>query len=280
MEKLKILIPTDFSEQAEFAFLLVQKMASKISTDIHFLHVMEVPETVTYDEVSGFITCGDIDKKTLESRKKTIDQKLSNIKASHHCYLETHFEVGKLTDTIARFAEEQQFHVIAIGTKGAWGLKENLSGSEAQHVARRSNVPVLSLKCDRSELEFKHILLVHDFSNPKEEDIGFIRLIQQAFDSSIHLLQIIKSESEKSATNFKMDEFARLNMLKQVEKHTLLDQDVENGVIHFNQMQDTDLICIGTHGRSNGLSHLMRPSATEKLVNHIFKPIFSFQLTS
>jgi nucleotide-binding universal stress UspA family protein len=54
----------------------------------------------------------------------------------------------------------------------------------------------------------------------------------------------------------------------------LRDADVEQGVIHFNQMQEMDIICIGTHAKGG----LLHKSATEKLINHLFKPIISFHL--
>ena len=38
MEKLKILIPTDFSVQAEYAYLMVKKLEEKAPIDIHFVH--------------------------------------------------------------------------------------------------------------------------------------------------------------------------------------------------------------------------------------------------
>ena len=58
METLKILIPTDFSVQSEFAFLMVKKLEEKINTEIHFLHVLAVPDTVTMDSVGNINTCG------------------------------------------------------------------------------------------------------------------------------------------------------------------------------------------------------------------------------
>lgn len=46
---LKVLIPTDFSVQAEFAYLMVKKLAEKVPVEIHFLHVLNTPDTVTLD---------------------------------------------------------------------------------------------------------------------------------------------------------------------------------------------------------------------------------------
>ena len=61
METLKIIIPTDFSVQAEFAYLMVQRLEEKIAIDIHFLHVLNVPNTVTLDAKGNVQTCGEID---------------------------------------------------------------------------------------------------------------------------------------------------------------------------------------------------------------------------
>jgi hypothetical protein len=37
MESLKVLIPTDFSVQAEYAYLMVKKLEEKTPTEIHFI---------------------------------------------------------------------------------------------------------------------------------------------------------------------------------------------------------------------------------------------------
>jgi nucleotide-binding universal stress UspA family protein len=98
----------------------------------------------------------------------------------------------------------------------------------------------------------------------------------KAFNTKVHLLQISKdtSDANKVTVFSKMDEFASANSISNFDKHVLNDTDVENGVIHFNQMQEMDIICIGTHGKG-GLFH---QSATEKLINHLFKPIISYHL--
>ncbi len=45
---------------------------------------------------------------------------------------------------------------------------------------------------------------------------------------------------------------------------------------HSDKTQDVDLVFVGTHGKG-GLFHT---SATEKLINHLFKPIISYQLNN
>jgi hypothetical protein len=60
-EKLKILIPTDFSVQAEYAYLMVRKLAEKTPVEIHFLHVLNAPDSVTMDSNENIQSCDDID---------------------------------------------------------------------------------------------------------------------------------------------------------------------------------------------------------------------------
>lgn len=276
MESLKVLIPTDFSVQAEYAYLMVKKLEEKIPVEIHFMHVLGVPDTVTMDKNGNVQTCGEISVDYVVSQKTIAERKLNNLKTLYGIDIQVHLELGKLTDKIVSYAQHQKFDLIVMGTKGAWGLKEKLSGSETQMIARQSTVPLLSLMCDRSDLIIEHILLVHDFSNPKNENLALLHKLIKAFNTKVHLLQISKdtSDANKVTVFSKMDEFASANSISNFHKHVLNDTDVENGVIHFNQMQEMDIICIGTHGKG-GLFH---QSATEKLINHLFKPIISYHL--
>lgn len=276
MEILKILIPTDFSVQAEFAYLMVKKLEEKTTIDIHFLHVLAVPDTVSMAANGDIQTCGEIDVNYVVKQKEIAERKLANLKTLYGSHIHTHLVLGKVTDAILNFSEANHFDIIVMGTKGAWGIKEKLSGSETQMIARKSKIPLLSLMCDRSDLVIKNILLVHNFSNPAPEDLKLMHKLIKAFDTKLHLLQITSANAahEKEAVEANMKKFAALNNIINYECHLINDKDVENGVIHFNQMINMDIVCIGTHGKG-GIFH---QSATEKLINHLFKPIISFQL--
>ena len=276
MENLKVLIPTDFSVQAEYAYLMVKKLEEKIPVEIHFIHVLGVPDTVTMDNDGNIETCGDISVDYIASQKNIAERKLGDLKTLYGNDITTHLELGKLTDKIISHSQNHHFDLIVMGTKGAWGLKEKLSGSETQIIARQSTIPLLSLMCDRSDLMIKNILLVHDFSNPKNENLNLLHKLIKAFDTKVHLLQITKDSevSTKKSIMSNMESFALSNSILNYDKHVLNDYDVENGVIHFNQMQEMDIICIGTHGKGS----LFHQSTTEKLINHLFKPIISYHL--
>lgn len=274
MASLKVLIPTDFSVQAEYAYLMVKKLEEKIPVEIHFIHVLSVPDTVTMDKNGNIETCGEISVDFVISQKEIALRKLNNLKTIYGNEINVQLELGKLTDKIVSYSKENHFDLIVMGTKGSWGIKEKLSGSETQMIARQSQVPLLSLMCDRSDLVIKNILLVHDFRTAKKENLSLLHKLISAFNTKTHFLQIVYGENERADVEVAMDKFASVNSIENYEKHFLLDKDVENGVVHFNQMHEMDVVCIGTHGKG-GFFHT---SATEKLVNHLFKPIISFHI--
>jgi nucleotide-binding universal stress UspA family protein len=277
MDTLKILIPTDFSVQAEYAFVLAKRIEEKIPLEIHFLHVLSVPDTVTLDQMGNVQTCGDIDAGFVEGQKEIALRKLKELRNQYGERIQTHLTLGKLTDGIIGFAKSQGFDLVVMGTKGSWGLQEKLSGSETQLVTRLSKVPVLSMMCDRSDLEIKNVLLVHDFTESGNENIAVLKLLVKAFDANVHLLQILDASTDESAIQAGMDRFATANGFSQLEKHIISDRNVEEGVTHFNQVHNMDLVCIGTHGFT-GINRFLHPSAPEKMVNHLFKPILTFHL--
>ena len=246
--------------------------------DIHFLHVLVVPDTVSINAGGEIETCGEIDVNYVVQQKMIAERKLTNLETLYGDEIKSHLVLGKITDAILDYSDGNHFDLIVMGAKGTWGIKEKLSGSETQIIARRSKVPVLSLMCDRSDLEIKNVLFVHDFSHPAKEDMNLMNKLINAFDTNLHFLQIISGnvQEEKTVVEANMKKFAELNGISNFQCHLMNDKDVENGVIHFNQMSNMDIICIGTHGKG-GIFH---QSATEKLINHLFKPMISFHLNN
>jgi nucleotide-binding universal stress UspA family protein len=274
MEPVKILIPTDFSVQADFAYLMVKNLGSKLPVEIHFLHVLNVPDTVTMDGEGNIQTCGEIDITYVEQQRDIARNKLENLKSQYGEEVHTHLTLGKTVDTIIGVADTEEFDLIVMGTKGASGMLELISATETQMIVRRSSVPVLSLMCDRSDLEVKNLLIVHDFAENGDQNLNMLHRILAAFGAKVHLLQVANKRTKDEEVLENMKVFAVSNGLQEYETHILKDRDVERGVVHFNQMHNIDIVCIGTHGKG-GLFH---SSTTEKLVKHLFKPIISFHL--
>ncbi len=275
--KLKVVIPTDFTVQGDYAYVMVKNLAEKLDMDVTFLHVLGVPDTVTMDSDGNIDTCGEIDVDYVVKQKEMAQEKLALIKKQHGDHIKTALVLGKTTTGIIEYAENNNYDLIVMGTKGSSGLSERVVGSEAQVIARKSNVPVLTLMCDRSDFQLQKIVVVNNYNEVKSNTkLDILLKLQSSFASEIHLLQITDdlSEDNKGKIEAAMKEFAANNGIENYVTHILKDSDIENGVIHFNQINNMDMVCIGTKG-TGGFFH---NSAAESLINHMYKPVITYRI--
>ena len=273
MKPLTILIPTDFSEVCLLALPMVDLLSQKIPVRVHMLHVIEVNDSSSdYSE-------GLNDVRSISKREKEALHNFAFLRNTWRDF-ELHIETGLLTDQINRAASKLEADVVIMGTNGSDGFMEKISGSEAQHVVRHLQVPVISLRPGTMARQLKNILLVADFEHfEKSIQINTIKTIANAFNATIHLLQILTLEEEKYADEIieQMKFFAKEHELLKFETHLYRDHKVVSGVQNFNKEADMDLVCIRTHGRK-GINHLLFGSIAERLVNHCIKPLLTFQL--
>jgi hypothetical protein len=123
MRKMKILIPTDFSVQAEYAYLMVKKLEEKAPIDIHFVHVLDLPDSVTINETGNIETCGEIDVEYVVTQRDIANRKLSNLKTLYGNHISVQLILGKLTDAIINYSEKHNFD--CYGYKRRLGYKRN-----------------------------------------------------------------------------------------------------------------------------------------------------------
>lgn len=188
---------------------------------------------------------------------------------------------GGLTTSLARYAEQQRIDLIIMGTEGADGWFERISGSEAQHVVRHTHIPVITIQKDASITPIHNILWVADFAAEKqpEQSVQTIKTLQQLFGAQLHLLQIIQKDDapKLDSTLQQMQRFATKLGLEHYEIHFKSEDKVPDGVRNFNRETDMDLVLIGTHGRK-GFSHVFYGSIAETLVNHCIRPLLTYHL--
>ncbi len=274
-QTIKVLIPTDFSQQADFARIMAEKLSEKLTLETHYINILEVPETVTLDDTGEILSCGEIDPEYLRAEKQKAIDSLEKLKQGPGNKIFTHFAMGKLTETLIRFANVHKFDLIIMGTKGSWGLKERFSGSESQHVARKSEIPLLTLMCDRSDLVIQDVLVVHDYHEEDYIEIPLLNKFKEFFKVKVHQLYIdVGGKVNQDEALKAMAKYAHKHQMEDCDNHIISAPDVEKGVLQFLQKRDVDMIFIGTHGKG-GIFHA---SAAEKLVNHLFKPIITYHI--
>lgn len=270
MNTLIILIPTDFSLVSLQGLQMAKMLAMKMPVQLHLLHVVEAND----QDISEGINLEELIVKE--------SQALMNFNSLKESGENFQFQIkrGLLIDEINLAAAELSADLIIMGTNGADGFMEKISGSEAQHVARYLTIPVLTLRPHTPITELKNILLVADFEHfGNGIQMSMLKMIAEAFGSTIHLLQILKENDEKYADQIEaqMNFFAREHVLNKFEIHLYRDHHVVEGVRNFNKEAEMDLVCVRTHGRK-GINHILFGSIAERLVNRCMKPLLTFKL--
>lgn len=281
MEYLKILIPFDFSEQSRFAVDYAADFTANFDVEILLLHVLELSAFADVNREGHFEDLMGINTEMLEMQRKTAVSKMTALRdelQGRFPKLAAHIKMGPLTETILSFARRRKVDLILMGTKGAESLRSWISGSETQVIARRSEIPVCSVMTGKSKSEIDDILFISDFKDTELAPDPVITKLVRGLGARLHLLYICDKELKSDeAVREMMTAYINEHGLDPHELHIHHESSVVEGIHHFGQMDEMDLIALGTHGRK-GINHLIRGSIAEKLINHLHKPVLVYRI--
>jgi nucleotide-binding universal stress UspA family protein len=272
----KILIPTYFSQNAEYALKVAAQIAKKNNGEIILLHMLELPRQGSDALGSG----KDIPeimffKNAAINRLEELMEEdyLDGLKVSEIIQFELAFE------GILKISKQNNVDLIVMGSHGASGYKEMFIGSNAEKVVRNSEVPVLIIKKDEGDFSVDNFVFASDFSEEVKKPFQKAVEFANKFDATLHLVTVntpnnFKSTSETEET---MNNFVKGFEIKKVVSHIYNETNVEKGILNFANSIDADLIGMSTHGRK-GLSHFFNGSISEDLVNHAKLPVVTFKI--
>ncbi|MDE0206924.1 MAG: universal stress protein [Candidatus Tectomicrobia bacterium] len=133
----RILVPTDFSADADHALEHAIGLARQFQSRLTLVHVVHL--YLPGSAEAGF-------PAYVEQLRRDADQQLqaprSRVEATEVPF-ETCTEMGVPADRIVEVARDRQVDLIVMGTQGRTGLPHLLLGSVAEHVVRLAPCPVL-----------------------------------------------------------------------------------------------------------------------------------------
>lgn len=274
----RILVPVDFSNEAESAAKVAASIARKTGSEIFLVHMLELP--VTTIDPAEMNSMGSepqiIYFMKLAHEKFEKFKKLPFFKGLR--VIESIQFQHAFSGIIAE-SEKNQIDLIVMGSQGASGLQEMFIGSNTEKVVRRSKIPVLVIKKGVDQFEVNDMIFASDFN--KESKSTFHRVINfsKLFDSKVHLLYINTIHNFNTTKNIEsrmahfMDDFDFDNYTTNIYN----DISIEKGILSFARDIEADLIALNTHGRS-GLSQLFNGSIGQELANHALRPVITFKI--
>jgi nucleotide-binding universal stress UspA family protein len=134
-----ILVPTDFSDRALYAFHMASALARDHRAAMTVLHVRELPAL-------PFAEFGAAPPPELPSHAELMERLAKFEPPDEHTSVEFVLADGEPGEEIVRVAKDRNCDLIVMGTHGRTGLSRLLMGSVAERVMRRAPCPVLTLK--------------------------------------------------------------------------------------------------------------------------------------
>lgn len=277
-----ILVPFDFSDQAENAFEFAQGLAKKTNAHLKLLHVLETP-TMTSLGTMGTVESGyGIDQiyvmELVEKRKKqlaTIEAELANADFK----FSTKLIFGNPYAGISKEVAEFDANLIVMGSKGSSGLEELLIGSNTEKVVRNATCPVITIKDKRDVNDIKTIVFASDFTKESATVVNKLKKLANAVQAQLCLVKInTPSMFENSRDSFRsMQEFIKEHELENTKIEIYNSSSEEEGIIEYAEDINADMIAMATHGRT-GFLHLLSGSIAEDVVNHAKRPVWTMKV--
>jgi len=271
----RILVPTDFSEQAENALKVAVTLAEKHGSEIFVLHSMEMPLHLTSSGDSGslpeslyFIKLAE--KRFAELRSKPYLKGTAINEAIGH---------NEIYEDIEEACKINYIDLIVMGSTGASGFKEMFVGSNTEKVVRTSKTPVLVIKNNHPDFRISDFVFATDFSEEGRGAFDKAQKFAKKVGAKMHLLYVNTPATFKTSLQAQevMNNFLRGMGAENYTLNIYNDTSVEKGILNFAQNINAQLIGMGTHGRK-GISHFFNGSISEDMVNHANMPVITFKI--
>lgn len=274
-----ILVPVDFSQSSENALRVAAKLAKKNNAKILSLHVVELAESlfgtgqfnVDNEEIVFFMKLAK--KKFQEFLDKDF---LKGVDIDHD------IEVGSTTFAINDIVEKNNIDLIVMGSQGVSGLEEVMIGSNTEKVVRHSEIPVLVVKKDIKDFDFKKVLFATNFDLKNVKAYNKAKEFADSFGAQMKLVYINMPGNQFYSSSEIKDHMRKF--LNEVEiplnnenVKIYNDYSIQEGVLNASRFEKFDLIAMPTHGRK-GLSHFFNGSIGEDVVNHSDIPVITFKI--
>jgi nucleotide-binding universal stress UspA family protein len=146
----RILLAIDDSREAELATCKAVELAGGTGSELHVVHVGELPNFLMQDpDVIGFNRklYDDIERESQEALRKLTWR----VKVSGGTVRGTHLRLGHVAEEIVKLAEELGADLIVMGSRGHTGIRRTIEGSISDFVVHHAPCPVMTVRADKGE---------------------------------------------------------------------------------------------------------------------------------
>jgi len=280
----QILVPTDFSENAELALEYAIALAKQCSAKLHLLHTPVVPTYLLMD--LSYSPGPEAVTRILNDAQEALDRQSQTINAAGV----EHFTVireGTVHEVIRDYAEEHDVDLVVVGTHGRSGISKLMYGSVTERVLKTVHTPIIVVPPKGGRVP-SSIVIAYDFSEPAKHAAEVARAIHGVCHGSLHLVHsyldvwgeytdrgaVVGEAAEKRREALhlglegmlKDDAKELFSIDSQAIQTHLVTGDPEEGILKVADEVGATLICAGTTGKS-GIERLLIGSVARRLLH-------------
>lgn len=272
-----ILVPTDFSRNADNAMHFAMILAKKQNARLILIHAYQLPVSPAAVPFSVLADEKEQLNKEAIRKIKALCQEIEHVGGISYEYL---VEEGETVPTILQACEQKKSDLIVMGTKGATGLTGIIFGSTASHVLEKASCPVMAIpEASKFTRPIKKITYATDYRQSDIEAIHKLIEIASILQAQINILHISGDEISAEEEVQLMNEF-RKKVTKSIFYNNLSFQllhgnNVEEELEHYIANESTDMLVMATHFR-NFIDRLFGKSLTKDIVEETNVPLIAF----
>lgn len=277
-----ILVPYDFSKEADFAFDFAKEMAERTQNHLKLFHVIELPTPQSFNsfgEAGAFSNEGSqiFMIELIEKRKKQMAEFEAKFKNQAFSF-ETKMIFGNPFAGISKEIVDAKADIVIMGSKGSSGIEEVLIGSNTEKVVRNASCPVLTIKSQVSPKEIHKVVFASDFNEVPGDVVARLKTAVSTINAELHLVKINTPsifENTRSSKE-KMKAFVEDFEVEAASMEVYNSASEEDGILEYAEDMNADMIAMATHGRT-GFLHLLSGSIAEDVVNAAKRPVWTMK---
>lgn len=275
----KILVPTDFSENAMNAIHYALELFKYERSDFFIMHAYQ-------DEIyadTSLLNQKSLEKVTQiisEKSQKQLENILKKIKEISPNPRHTYTIVSSnsmLIDEADKIVDDENIDIIVMGTRGETNDRELTFGSHTLQVLKYVQCPVLAIPENYKYSQPKHIVFPTNYMIPyKRRELKLLSEMASPYRAEIDMLYISKSD-KLSIRQEDNKQFIKEGLSKNsLNFKTINNKNITNTIYKYLEENKIDMLVM-VNTRHSFLESILFQSTIDKMSLHIRIPFLALQ---
>jgi nucleotide-binding universal stress UspA family protein len=290
MQIKRILVPTDFSENARRAMSYAIQLAKQCSAKLHLLHTPVIPTYLLMD--LSYSPGPEAVTRILNDSQEALDEQAKIIADAGVEHVAVIRE-GTIHEVIRDYAKEHDLDLVVMGTHGRTGVSKLMYGSVTERVLKTVHTPIIVVPAGGGKIP-SSIVIAYDFSAPAKRAAEAARAIHGLCHGSLHMVHSYldvwgeytdrgavvgeAAERRREALRLGLGEMLKADAKElfsidsQAIQTHLVTGDPAEGILRVAEQVGATLICAGTTGKS-GIERILIGSVARRLLHDSKVPL-------